>query len=78
MDFEYAHKVIEEDLVNLKKYPETMYMDIYGNGCTTWDRADKCPSDVVFRAKYIRADIVAGIKHKSFQDALEVARKEIK
>lgn len=55
---------MEEDLVNLKKYPPVMYMNVYGDGSRTWDRI---PNDVfakheqifetVFSAKYIRADI---------------------
>jgi len=56
---------IPEDLLNLKKYPPVMYMNMYGEGSETWDRF---PNDVfakpeqifqtVFSAKYIRADLV--------------------
>ena len=56
---------MDEDLVNLKKYPAVMYMNMYGNGKQTWDTM---PNDIfskhehifetVFSAKYIRADIV--------------------
>lgn len=56
---------MEEDLVNLKKYPSVMYMNIYGDGSQTWERY---PHDVfekheqifetAFSAKYIRADLV--------------------
>ena len=51
---------MSDDLLNLKKYPQTMFMDMYGNGSQCWDRADKQetdPFDVVFRAKYIRIDL---------------------
>lgn len=56
---------MDDDLLNLKKYPSVMYMNIYGDGYQTWDRL---PNDVigkteqifetVFSAKYIRADLV--------------------
>ena len=58
---------MDDELLNVKCYPEAMYMDVYGNGHRNWDRdKHKNITDVDFRVKYIRFDLV----HDRVHDAL--------
>ena len=51
--------MIDDDLLNMRKYPPCMFMDMYGNGNRAWDQLDhRNINDVIFRVKYIRADLV--------------------
>lgn len=69
---------MDEDLLNLTKYPEVMYMDVYGNGSKCWDYKDnKELFDVVFKAKYIRADLVVLKVNEARVQAYELAKKEL-
>lgn len=57
----------DDDLLNLRKYPRMMYMDIYGNGTKAWDHNKNC-EDIVFKAPYLRLDL-------AIEEATEAAKK---
>lgn len=65
---------MDDELFNLRSYPKFMFMDIYGNGHSAWDRMDNQNiDDVIFRAKYIRADLVAERINEARQQGYEAA-----
>jgi hypothetical protein len=75
-----SNKSIEDDLLNLKKYPSVMFMDMYGNGNQCWDRGGKKEDDpfaVVFRAKYVRIDLALDEKAKAVDRSMKLL-EEIK
>ncbi len=58
-DVQSASDEIDPALLDVKNYPEEMFMDIYGNGGKAWDqKAHPNLPDVKFRCRYIRADLV--------------------
>jgi hypothetical protein len=69
----------EEDdgLLNVRKYPKIMYMDIYGNGNVCWDKdLNENLIDVIFKVKYIRADLVEKLVQDARMSGYEKAKKE--
>lgn len=64
-------------ILDLREYPKVMHMDMYGNGSHYWDQPkdDNDPFNVIFRAKYIRADLVAEKINEVQKEAFERGKK---
>lgn len=73
---------LPKELLDLTQYPEVMYMDMYGNGSQHWDRRTEKSDlfDLVFKAKYIRADLVAEkiqeARHQGYETALQQTKEK--
>ena len=64
----------DDGLLNMRTYPKFMFMDMYGNGCKAWEQLDtKDVDSVIFRVKYVRADLVAIAINKARTDGYEAA-----
>lgn len=59
---------IPKELLDATNYPEAMFMDMYGDASQSWDRLNhKNVNDVIFRVKYVRADIAANMVLKALK-----------
>ena len=70
------NSIFDDDIFNLKKYPPVMYMDIYGNGTKCWD--SQLNDGVIFKAKYIRADLSAEAVHRAREEGYKIGCDEAK
>lgn len=73
LDKETIETLKNDSLLDIETYPQNMFMDVYGNGHTTWDQPSDTFPEVLFRIPYIRADI-----HETLKAERDALRKELK